>query len=79
MLKVKYKLLNAKNYNMPQDRKRAFIVDFQFPNANNETILLKDAIWGLRIKAKPHDSQKLDSFNHEYYKGNFSTIFMSRN
>lgn len=82
---VKYKLLNAKNFNVPQDRKRVFIVgflgdvDFQFPEENKKHLTLKDAILDLKDTTKAHDVSKLDAFNHEYYTAGFSTIFMSRN
>ncbi len=82
---VKYKLLNAKNYNVPQDRQRVFIVgfinniDFQFPKQSNEHLSLKDTIFDLKNSAKAYNPQELDSCNHEYYTAGFSTIFMSRN
>lgn len=83
--KVKYKLLNAKDYNVPQDRERVFIigflndVDFEFPEPNKNYISLKDAISDLQKNAKIYDQNQLDNFNHEYYVSGFSTIFMSRN
>lgn len=55
---VKYKLLNAKDYNVPQDRERVFIVgflndvDFQFPEPNKKHLTLKDAIGDLKDNAK---------------------------
>lgn len=75
---VQYKLLNAKNYNVPQDRERVFIVGiredlnigYEYPlptNTNSNFILLKDTIYDL--KENPG----------EYLKGSFSTIYMSRN
>ncbi|QED22959.1 DNA cytosine methyltransferase [Candidatus Deianiraea vastatrix] len=82
---VKYKLLNAKNFNVPQDRERVFIVgflnnvDFEFPKPNEKHITLKDAIFDLKDAAKPCNPKELDRFNHEYYTAGFSTIFMSRN
>lgn len=82
---VKYKLLNAKDYNVPQDRERVFVVgflndiDFEFPKPNKNHITLKDAINDLKDTAKPYNQKELDSFNHEYYTAGFSTIFMSRN
>lgn len=82
---VKYKLLNAKDYGVPQDRERVFVVgflndiDFEFPKPNKNHITLKDAIDDLKDTAKPCNQNKLDDFNHEYYTAGFSTIFMSRN
>lgn len=82
---VKYKLLNAKDYGVPQDRERVFVVgflndvDFEFPIPNKNHITLKDAIDDLKDTAKSYNQQELDDFNHEYYTAGFSTIFMSRN
>ncbi len=82
---VKYQLLNAKNYYVPQDRERVFIigflkpVNFQFPQPNNNHLTLKEAIFDLKDNVKSYNQQELDSFNHEYYIAGFSTIFMSRN
>lgn len=90
---VEYKLLNACNYNVPQDRKRVIFVGFQketglrfeFPRENNQPTL-KDAIWdikGTAIPALPYNKanseEKMSLANHEYMNGGFSTIYMSRN
>jgi DNA (cytosine-5)-methyltransferase 1 len=82
---VKYKLLNAKNFNVPQDRERVFIigfldnVNFQFPEENNKHLTLKDAIFDLKDTVIAHNPSNPDNFSHEYYTAGFSTIFMSRN
>lgn len=82
---VKYKLLNAKDYGVAQDRERVFVVgflndiDFEFPKPNKNHITLKDIIFDLQDTAKPCNQKELDNFNHEYYTAGFSTIFMSRN
>ncbi|GAO97908.1 modification methylase HaeIII [Caedimonas varicaedens] len=82
---VQYRLLNAKYYNVPQDRKRVFIVgflndiNFEFPTLDNKFKTLKDTIFDLKDNAKSYNAKELDKFNHEYYTGGFSTIFMSRN
>lgn len=82
---VKYQLLNAKYFNVPQDRERVFIVgflndvNFQFPHPNPKLLTLKDAIDDLKNTAKSYDQKDLENFNHEYYTAGFSTIFMSRN
>lgn len=90
---VSYFLLNAKNYGVPQDRKRVIIVgyhkkmnkSFLPPKAMNSIKNLKEAIWDLR-QAKPakeknytNGNEKLSALNHEYMNGGFSTIYMSRN
>lgn len=82
---VKYQLLNAKDYNVPQDRQRVFIIgllnkdNFEFPKPKEEKITLNDAISDLQKNAKPFINGKKDEFNHEYYTAGYSTIFMSRN
>lgn len=75
---VTFKVLNAKNYGVPQDRERVFIVGtrrelnikYDFPKAINgegNYVTLKEAIGDL---ADSHG---------EYYEGSFSPMFMSRN
>ncbi|WP_225893404.1 DNA cytosine methyltransferase [Clostridium botulinum] len=75
---VTYKLLNAKDYGVPQDRQRVFIIGirndlnktFEFPNPThnqNNYVTLNDAIGDLRTNCG------------EYMEGSFSPIFMSRN
>jgi len=82
---VKYKLLNAKDYGVPQDRERVFIIgflgniDFEFPEENKKHITLQEAISDLKDNPKAYESTNKDDFNHEYYTAGFSTMFMSRN
>jgi DNA (cytosine-5)-methyltransferase 1 len=91
---VSYKLLNANDYGVPEDRLRVIIVgyhknkvgaSFEFPKALEQKPTLKDAIWDLRNAkpAKPYnkanDQKDLFAPNHEYMNGGFSTIYMSRN
>ncbi|MCK9578490.1 DNA cytosine methyltransferase [bacterium] len=90
---VSYELLNANDFDVPQDRNRVIIVGyrkdikkkFKFPEPQNYKPVLKDAIWDLR-KAKPakdgnktNGENNLKISNHEYMNGGFSTIYMSRN
>lgn len=90
---VNYKVLNAKDYSVPQDRKRVFIIgfhndletNFKFPKPNPNKITLKQAI-GTLPEAKPALSKnnanlrkQLNEANHEYMIGDFSSIYMSRN
>ncbi len=74
---VFYKLVNAKNYNVPQDRERVLIVgfrkdlninDFAFPEPNDDLITLKQALNGLE---KPK--------NDEICMQPYSSRYMSRN
>lgn len=86
-------LVNAVDYNVPQDRKRVFYIgirndlekNFVFPDPMNVKLTLYDAIWDLKdsaIPAKPaNKTNGTDCIipNHEYMTGGFSTIYMSRN
>ncbi len=87
-------LVNAHDYNNPQDRKRVFFIgfrndlglEFTLPPIGNYQKTLKDAIWDLRQNAKPaldknkaNTTEKLKMPNHEYMIGGFSTMYMSRN
>jgi DNA (cytosine-5)-methyltransferase 1 len=88
---VNYSLLNAKYYNVPQDRKRVFFIGYNHKMGKSfnfispvQTKTLRDTIWDLRNTAKPaRDKNKkngsLETPNHEYMNGGFSTIYMSRN
>ena len=74
---VNYKLLNAKNYGVCQNRERVFIIGlrkdlnlhFTFPKVTHESsyVTLKETIGDLVEEPG------------EYYKGSYSSIFMSRN
>ena len=88
---VKWKLLNVKNYNVPQDRKRVIFIGYRkdlefvydFPRPEERILTLKDAIWDLRENALPalekNHTNPEAKINHEYMNGGFSTIYMSRN
>jgi DNA (cytosine-5)-methyltransferase 1 len=90
---LSFKLLNAHDFGVPQDRKRVFFVGyrkdlglkFEFPKELSKKLYLKDAIWDIRnsaIPAKEKNYSNGDSCviaNHEYAIGGFSSIFMSRN
>ncbi|MCG7335271.1 DNA cytosine methyltransferase [Sporosarcina sp. ACRSM] len=80
--RVKYKLVNARDYGVPQIRERVFIVgvredidfDYQFPDpTHGDTqgllpfVTLQDAIYDL--KDNPGD----------WYEGSFSPMYLSRN
>lgn len=86
-------LLNAADYNVPEDRKRVIYVgirsdlgiNFQFPKPSKKKITLREAIGDLENSAMPAltknktNGDKCKVPNHEYLTGGFSTIFMSRN
>ena len=89
---ITYKLLNAKNFNVPQDRQRVIIIgyrediggSFEFPQGSDKALTLKDAIYDLKnVEPVPVESElggKCSTIpNHEYMEGGFSSIYMSRN
>jgi len=88
---VNYVLLNANDYNTPQDRERVIIVGyhkktgltFQAPSPIKLKPTLKEAISDLTEAkpAKPFNkaNEKLKVPNHEFMIGGFSTMYMSRN
>ncbi|HSN66332.1 MAG TPA: DNA cytosine methyltransferase [Fusibacter sp.] len=92
---VSFKLLNAKHYNVPQDRKRVIFIGyhidlrkrFQFNSLPSSVHFptLRDAIWDLRESALPAidkaktNGENCSIVNHEYITGGFSSIYMSRN
>lgn len=80
--KVQYRLLNSKNYGVPQLRERVFIVgvredidfDYEYPEPTHGTekgllpcVTLKEAIGDLEQEPGP------------YFKGSYSSMYMSRN
>lgn len=88
---ISYKLMNAADFGVPEDRYRVIFVgyqkslgEFNFPEPFDRKVTLKDAIWDLRDSAEPALSgkrvqQKLSIANHEYLVGGFSSMYMSRN
>ncbi len=89
---VSQKLLNANDYDVPQDRLRVIIIGyhkklkkkFEFPEPQKYRPVLKDAIYDLRLAKPAKDRNKTNGEslkipNHEYMNGGFSTIYMSRN
>jgi DNA (cytosine-5)-methyltransferase 1 len=84
---VSYQLLNAKNYNVPQDRQRVFIIgfrhdkkiNFSFPESSQNMVSLQDSVEDLKDSAVAYDADSPNDFNHEYYTAGFSSMFMSRN
>jgi DNA (cytosine-5)-methyltransferase 1 len=90
--RVSFKLLNAKNFGVPQDRKRVIIIgyrktlnlSFDFPKPETEIATLKDVIFDLHAIAPVAVKSKLDVsrnyfLNHECADLGFSSIYMSRN
>ena len=91
---VNLKMLNANNFDVPEDRDRIFyigfrkdlnVTDFHYPTPLAHRPTLRDAIWDLQSSAIPAlDKNKTNGDkcivpNHEFFIGSFSSIFMSRN
>jgi DNA (cytosine-5)-methyltransferase 1 len=90
---VSIALLNASDFNVPQDRLRFFFVGYRkdlnkifvFPRKSPKHVTVKDAIWDLRkgaMQAMPSNRSNCEKCkfpNHEYWVGGYSYIFMSRN
>ncbi len=92
---VTLNLVNAKDYGVAQERKRVFYIgfrkdlnlEFQFPEGSTKEeekkLTLKDIIWDLQNTAIPAEEKNRHNpkavNNNEYFVGDYSTIFMSRN
>ena len=90
---ISFKILNANDYDVPQDRKRVLLVgldeslnmEFEFPKPYKTKPTLRDAIYDLPEplpacgKNKANPINELDVANHEYMTGDFSSMYMSRN
>lgn len=91
---VYLKMLNANDYDVPEDRDRVFYIgfrkdlgihDFEYPEPQNHKPTLRESIWDLKDTAIPAlEKNKTNGTsckvpNHEYFIGDFSPIFMSRN
>ena len=92
---LSFKLLNASDYGIPQDRKRVFFIGyrkdlnkiFKFPEGTTykDKITLFDAIHDLKDSALPaldknySNQDNCQILNHEYMIGGFSSMYMSRN
>lgn len=90
---LSFEMLNASDFDVPQDRKRVFFVGirkdldfkFQFPKYKQDKVSLRQAIYDLQDSVVPakegnktnKENWKID--NHEYMIGGFSSMFMSRN
>lgn len=90
---LSFKMLNACNYGVPQDRKRVFFVgirndlgfDYLFPSPSKRKVTLRNAIGDLPTNPLPvangiiQNRKQPEIPNHEYMTGGFSSIYMSRN
>lgn len=90
---LSFKMLNASDYNVPQDRKRVFFIGirkdlnfkYQFPSETFPKTTLENTILDLKEGVLPAleynntNGENCKKPNHEFMIGSFSTIFMSRN
>lgn len=90
---LSFKLLNAHDYNVPQDRKRVFFIGFrkdlnirfEFPQEFSKKRFLQDVIFDLKDNALAAKNKTYTNGgecfieNHEYMTGDFSSMYMSRN
>lgn len=91
---VNLKMLNANDYDVPEDRDRVFYIgfrkdlnihDFEYPTPLEHKPTLRETIWDLQftaIPAKEKNHTNGDSCfipNNEFFVGAYSSIFMSRN
>ena len=91
---VNLKMLNANDYDVPEDRDRVFYIgfrkdlhidDYKYPKPQEHKPTLREAIWDLQgtaIPAREKNHTNGDACvvpNNEYFTGAFSPIFMSRN
>lgn len=87
-----FKLMNASDFNVPQDRQRIIFIGFrkdleikfEFPK-NKSKLTLKDAIWDLKdtaieaLNRYKTNGDKCIVSNHEYLTGGYSSMYLSRN
>lgn len=91
---VNLKMLNANDYDVPEDRDRVFYIgfrkdldihDFEYPTPLKHKPTLRESIWDLQDSAIPAlEKNKTNGNackvpNNEYFIGAYSPIFMSRN
>ena len=91
---VNLRMLNANDFDVPEDRDRVFYVGFRkdlgiknfvYPTPQPRKPTLRDAIWDLKDSAIPaKDKNHTNGLeckvpNHEYFIGSYSPVFMSRN
>lgn len=91
---VSLKMLNANDFDVPEDRNRIFFVgfrkdlgiyNFEYPKPLKHKPTLRETIWDLQETAIPAkrknytNGSNCNIENNEYFVGSFSPIFMSRN
>lgn len=90
---LSFQMLNARDYNVAQDRKRVFFIgirkdlnfNFKFPEEKFEKKNLRDILFDLKDNAmaarefNKTNGNECKVKNHEYMTGSFSSMYMSRN
>ena len=90
---LSFQLLNASDYQVPQDRKRVFFIGirkdlgfkYKFPLTSLKKTPLKAVIGDLTDNVLPAKKKNKANYNtcnvvnHEYMTGDYSSLFMSRN
>ncbi len=91
---VNLKMLNANDYDVPEDRDRVFYIgfrkdldiqNFEYPTPQKHKPTLRESIWDLQYTAIPAleknktNGKACEIPNHEYFIGAYSPIFLSRN
>lgn len=90
---VKYELINAADFNIPQERLRVIIVgirnnlnvEYLFPTKlNSLPVTLLRAIGDLKTPPTPYNNERVNIEsnvipNHDYYTGPYDSKFMARN
>lgn len=90
---VKYELMNAADYEIPQDRQRIIIVGIRndidspyvFPPAKTDKhVTLAKAIGNINEPPRPYLNETVDNhytsiLNHDYFIGEYDKKFMARN
>lgn len=81
---VKYSLLNAVDYEVPQNRERVFLIgfrndlgiDYQFPLPSlNKPLTLHDAISDIKVEPIPCGETEIMSDSNSFYDGNFGLYY----
>ena len=85
---IKYRLLDAVDYEVPQNRERVFLVgfrhdlgiDYQFPQpSTNKPLTLRDAIGDIKVSPIPCTEETVMTDSNSYYSGKFGSHYYRGN